>query len=568
MIKRRRANLVAINGRAKPSLLDWTAVEDEIKSRSGENREQKFLSFVLDHIFTVGNPRIRHWRSDGGNDRGIDAVVIEEEEKRIHFVNTKCVKGYEKSAHNFPSSEVDKSLTFLDELIHKSSTLLKCNRPLAEAVKATWDCLEASPYTLHFHLCSNQSPLVAEERIRLSLNLKAKKISLEEHHLQILAGERQRLVQPRSKRLSFKSEALERTLGKARTVAGYVSVSEIARFVSDDTGELDKSLFHANIRSFLGKETVINREIANSLTGMDREVFECLNNGIKLVCESIMTTGGAHPVHLVNPQVVNGLQTANVLFAHAMSPSVEMEETSIWVHITETRDPELAKRIALATNSQQRISNRDLRANDELQIKLERELKKKGFTYLRKQGETSKSPAGQTIDPVRLGQIILAYLLDMPEKSKTSALIFSDLYDEIFDPRLLSSDKVIALHSLYRLVEDKKRFAKAVQRKVSREEYGEEWIIEGIFHALYAIKLFCVGLGVDHTDFEVAKTFVEDALEAVAECFKTTESSAYRYFRLVATKAAIEEEVYLRVMSTQTNPAEKRQPDLFDYTEP
>jgi hypothetical protein len=114
-------------------------------------------------------------------------------------------------------------------------------------------------------------------------------------------------------------------------------------------------------------------------------------------------------------------------------------------------------------------------------VKIERELRKKGYRYLRKQGDVSDTTSGQTIDSLRLGQIALAYFLNLPEKAKTSDSIFGDLYDKVFDADVITANSVLAVHNLYRLIEDKKLLAKAVQRKISKDEYAEEWIIEGIF---------------------------------------------------------------------------------------
>jgi len=402
MISGAPARLVSIKGRVEPSLLDWTAVEEEIRKQEAQNREGAFLLFALRHLFDFGGTSTRHWLTDGGNDRGIDAVVIDDFSKRIHFINAKCVRAFEKSSRNFPSAEVDKSITFLDELIHKSRSLRNCNNELAEAVEEIWECLERDYYSLHLHICSNQSPLVDNERERLKLVLGSKKISLEEHHLQAFADGSPRILRADTRRLEFVGEKIERMLAKGRTITGYVSCTEAARFLSGSTGSLDPSLFHGNIRSFLGTRTSINREIARTLFSRDRALFECLNNGIKLVCERMLTAGGVHPVHLTNPQVVNGLQTAHVLHAFCETERQKGAEAYVLVHITETSDSGLANKIALATNSQQRIGTRDLRANDPLQLKLERELGKRGYRYLRKQGETSKVPAAQTIDALKL----------------------------------------------------------------------------------------------------------------------------------------------------------------------
>ena len=564
MTRRSAAHLVAISGRTDASLLDWTTVEDDLKNWPNQSREEAFLSLVISHLFDIRNPDIRFWRTEGGNDRGIDAIVIDDKEKRAHFVTTKCVKAFEKSARNFPSAEIDKSLTFLDEFIHKTLSLKTCNAVLASAVLELWDCFDQNYHSVHFHICSNQKPLVADEQQRLRLNLVGKKIALEEHHLLTFSNGRTRAIQPNLRKLTFSGGKIERTLRNARTITGYVSVAEVARFLTAPDGTLDPSLFQANIRAFLGDQTEINKDIAKTLYGNERELFECLNNGIKLVCEAALVAAGAQPIHVTNAQVINGLQTANVLFEFAKTRPDQAANAAVLVHITVTTDAKLVTNIALATNSQQRIGSRDLRSNDPLQIKLGRELKRKGFRYLRKQGEISDVPMAQTIDSLRLGQIIVAYKLGQPDKAKISNAIFGDLYDEVFNPKILSADVVISLHSLYRLIESKKILAKAAQRKISREEYSEEWIIEGIFHVLHATRLLCQGGSQNPYAFDEAKLFVDEAIDIISRCFEKADASAYRFFRVVATRTAIEEAISLRLAASGGKPKDKRQLSLFE----
>jgi hypothetical protein len=59
--------------------------------------------------------------TDGPNDRGVDAVVIEEraEGNIVHLFQIKCVSDFEKASNNFPSKEIDKLLSFIAEVLQK-----------------------------------------------------------------------------------------------------------------------------------------------------------------------------------------------------------------------------------------------------------------------------------------------------------------------------------------------------------------------------------------------------------------------------------------------------------------
>lgn len=539
-----RARFAAVTTIGIPTLLDWSTVEGEIRARSTElhDRGDAFLEFVRESLF----PGHEFIVTDGGNDRGVDAIALDDVDREIHVINSKCVRTHEKSTRNFSSGEVDKTLTFLDELIGKCESLESCNKELTKAVKEVWGRLEEGGYTLHLHLCSNQMPLVASESTRISLALRTKKIQLHEHHLRDLASGACLAVSPTARRLNFQSgNKFERLDATVRTVAGYVSLSELKSFLSGPDDQIDGSLFHGNVRAFLGSRTPVNGDIAATLNCERRDFFECMNNGIKVVCDSLITSVGSFPVNVVNPQIVNGLQTAHVCFQFASVNPILAETTMVLVQIAETKDRTRSAEIALASNNQQRIGTRDLRANDELQIKLERQLRKLGFSYIRKQAEQKRHHSAQSIDALRLGQIIAAYALGLPDKAKTQTqAIFDELYSSVFDPKFLSAERVVALHGLYSQIEQKRQFAKVIQRKLSSADYAEEWIIEGAFHVLYAIRLLMAANGLELFDLEKAGALIEEAISIVGSCFAKENTSAYRYFRLTATRGNIEEAVF------------------------
>lgn len=115
--------------------------------------------------------------------------------------------------------------------------------------------------------------------------------------------------------------------------------------------------------------------------------------------------------------------------------------------IYQTADPALVDRIVLTTNNQNRISNRDLRANDQVQIDLG-----KGFTiydyfYERK----PRQFAGVELDPTRIlpnelvAQSYLAVVMKKPSDGRGRKYkVWGEFYDKIFggqgvEPYILST---------------------------------------------------------------------------------------------------------------------------------
>ena len=144
-------------------------------------------------------------------------------------------------------------------------------------------------------------------------------------------------------------------------------------------------LFARNIRGFLGG-TSINQAMQATLR--DRpEYFWYFNNGVTIVCDGAqeITQRGRTVLRVDNPQVINGQQTTRVLAAQAeLAPTASVLARVIRVPRDGDSFEDLVSRIVEATNWQNQIRASDLVANDRRQVQIERELRKRGYQYLRK----------------------------------------------------------------------------------------------------------------------------------------------------------------------------------------
>jgi len=169
--------------------------------------------------------------------------------------------------------------------------------------------------------------------------------------------------------------------------------SWVFTMTGSDIGELyaraGKRLFARNIRGFLG-DTKINRAMEGTLS--DRpHYFWYFNNGVTIVCDDarMIKVKGREIIRVDNPQVINGQQTTRVLQSnesHAGKASVLVRVIAIQ-RSTDGADrhfEEIVSRIVEATNWQNAIRASDLVANDRQQVLIERELRKLGYQYLRK----------------------------------------------------------------------------------------------------------------------------------------------------------------------------------------
>jgi hypothetical protein len=204
--------------------------------------------------------------------------------------------------------------------------------------------------------------------------------------------------------------------------------------ISDPSG----ALFDSNIRRFLGKGRTVNAEILKTATeAASSYLFWFLNNGVTIVCDNCdpVRDPDNPMVKITNLQIVNGCQTATAL-AHAARDGTLRPDTRVLLKIFETTDPTLASRIVLTTNNQNRISTRDLKANDAVQQDMQRRFESYNLLYEHKvnQYATVALAGGQRIvSNEDVGQAFLAIALKKPgDARRRKYKVWTDNYGEIF----------------------------------------------------------------------------------------------------------------------------------------
>lgn len=210
---------------------------------------------------------------------------------------------------------------------------------------------------------------------------------------------------------------------------------DIANLVIGDPGG---ALFDSNIRRFLGKGRSVNADILKTATeAASSYLFWFLNNGVTIVCDSCdpVTDPDNPMVKITNLQIVNGCQTATAL-AHAARDGTLRLDTRVLLKIFETTDPTLASRIVLTTNNQNRISTRDLKANDAVQQDMQRRFERYNLLYEHKINQYTNTAltAGQHIvSNEDVGQAYLAIALKKPSDARRRKYkVWTDNYRDIF----------------------------------------------------------------------------------------------------------------------------------------
>jgi hypothetical protein len=216
------------------------------------------------------------------------------------------------------------------------------------------------------------------------------------------------------------------------------NAKEIAQIVlADVTG----SVFDSNIRRFLGTRGAVNGDILKTCTDVAVSAqFWFLNNGITIICDTfdaVTDPDNAH-VKIKNMQIVNGCQTASAL-AMAEKNGKLAPDTRVMLRIYEAADAQLVDKIVLTTNNQNKISSRDLRLNDKIQVDLQEAFKRYNFYYERKVNQYGPDvPAERIVVNEVAAQAYLAVVLKKPSDARRRKYkVWGEMYDRIFSGQVV-----------------------------------------------------------------------------------------------------------------------------------
>jgi uncharacterized protein YpmB len=219
-------------------------------------------------------------------------------------------------------------------------------------------------------------------------------------------------------------------------------------------------LFQRNIRGYLGKND-INRGIERTIE-REPEYFWYFNNGVTIVCDEArqIIDKQRKLLRVSNAQIINGQQTTRTLAGTTGKTATVLVKVIAVPRETaddQRRYSHLVSEIVSATNRQNAIGQVDLKSNDLEQIRLERDLKKLGYRYIRKRqskGETRRADPKKYkafIKKEELARAVGACLLDPFEvRLGVNRLFEDDLYGKIFDGR--PAIDYLTFYRLFRIV--------------------------------------------------------------------------------------------------------------------
>lgn len=548
-----------------PSLQDFSLVRTHVQqfTRDFELTTDSlgFMFFALDLILGLQDDEVEDAITDtsylsssgkeSGHDRGIDALHIETSEKPaiIHMFNFKYTGDEKKTASNFPSGEVDKILGFVSAMISGDENIRDTiNRHLYSKVEEIWQLFKSQNPKFVIHLCANYyRGLEENERKRFEREVsKYSNFKIEYNFMPnfVASLTRQGKQTVNAKLRAIDQNLFEKSDGDIRALIVNIDARELLRIVSNDADmrqnvqladyavlrrfSILEDAFEDNVRIYLKQKSKINRNIKETALSDDAYRFFYYNNGITITCSHFEYPKKVRNpiIELENLQIVNGSQTIHALFDAFVENEENFDHIDILCRIYETSKDELTVSIAEFTNSQNPVTSRDIRSNDYVQKKLEKELQALGYYYERKKGQHVGKSKSKRLDAEKVGQALFAFLTKMPAEAKNDKkLIFSDKYDEVFSDQI-TADFVLTVARLYNEIEARKKKRKTEIMSDSEIYEQESFILYSTHYLLYVISEFADLNGIPKNQSSYAQLigFYETALELIKQAISEERS--------------------------------------------
>lgn len=379
---------------------------------------------------------------DGGNDRGVDFFVVDEEWERVLIAQFKNLKNPVRAP-----KPADLALLFdtLNELAEPQELINVGRADLAEAAEALAEARQKGfTVQLHFVYPGKQG----DELDRLARRFNRQRgadgdpvsvtiVSLDDLELihDDFVGRSGRV--PEGTLNLIEGTALEQDGPYGRALVASLpgsTLRELYRAHKD-------RLFDQNVRLFLGKRKgSVNAGIRETLQDAnERGNFWAYNNGITVIAGSFDLADDQASVVLTDFSIVNGCQTT-VSLADA---GKDADDATVLARVIAAPNRDLVDRVIKFTNSQTPINIWDISARDHVQQRLQRELGEMDppWFYALRRGELSRisdrSRYGRgderRVLPFPQSAQFLAAMRGMPvEAYKDKSRLFTSLKERVF----------------------------------------------------------------------------------------------------------------------------------------
>ncbi len=416
--------------------------------RKGRTISRSFLNWFLENIFGIDDTSADDAICDGGQDKGIDAIYVDELNEEIIVFQSKTVESANKTIGDTSLKEFAGTLNQLstieniellekgnaNEILKKLVVDLKLKNKIANGfiVKGIFITNASADQNAAEYLASNESIKLFDKKKIVEVHIDFEK----------QGGVNDKFVFDCSHVIPLNFSTLD-------NIAEVWVFTAFASDLVEMSGIEDASLFQQNVRLALGS-TKVNKAIKKSILDPNEHVkFQLYHNGITIICDSAKHENDK--IIINNYVVVNGAQSISTLHLQKKNITENLKILTKIIKLN-TQDISLVKKITTNSNNQNAIKPRDLQSNQTIQQRLKTEFESiDGYEFAVKRGEILDE--GKVISNEDAGRMLLTFDLNEPWNSHQKSQIFDEYYSKIFGRPEVNAQRIILVYEILSFVE-------------------------------------------------------------------------------------------------------------------
>lgn len=471
---------------------------DEIKENYDyKNLSNAFIHWYLKNHFFLEDQEIGEAIIDGFGDNGIDAILLNEEEKELTVMQFKFPNDINGINSEISQGDILKTFNGFNLLIDK--TMNQESNPQFNQFKERINDMDIFSFKIYFVSFNKGIESIPNKELVENFARNFKKDYGSE--LQVKIHEKSNISNIYEK--MNRKNNLEITLSYKQLASAYdIDSMNIKSYVGLVNGEnlifsikdSIETIFDENIRLYEGKTSVNNSIKGTASNPEESEMFYFYNNGVTIICDKVNNSPNKLSVSLKGVSIVNGCQTVTSLYDLYIQNKLE-KGVDILTRIIEISDYNERMKITEYLNSQNPIKDSYFIANHTIIRDLQKSLEKKGY-YLERQineFEYKKHYGEQGVNnlvPIKLESVIqhyVGYWLDeyaSTAKRGKGSLFDKNKIDEILMD--INADRVIEANNMYKEISKIITSYRRTRRNQNKTEISE---FLGIEHSKFLNKI-------------------------------------------------------------------------------
>lgn len=418
--------------------------ESRVFYTGARTRSTALLAWFLSTAWRLDPDQVEDSICDGGGDKGIDALVVDDDLREITIFQAK-----HRTKSDLQQGDADlKNLVGAAALFEnaKSVNQLVKSAPNPELLRL----LDRLDIATKVSEGAHATRLVFVTNAVLDRAGRDYVRGLGQRTPVLDVWDRPRLaaVAARTRRPELRPDTVKLRAAAAPThlpIAPGVNIAAAivpAQQLVQMPGITDFTLFDRNVRLGLGK-TRINRELSDTVRNpLEHRFFPAYHNGLTILTNGLNTRGRNLELHGVS--VVNGCQSLLALYRNRADLSPELNLLVKVVQVAPESD--LPDKITYRANNQNPVDIRDQRSTDAVQRDLQAQVSSlygdKLFYVIRDGENPGAVPA---LDNQLAAQLLMAMYVKEPWNAVRKVRLFDDDYRRIFN-RDVDAARLLLLH--------------------------------------------------------------------------------------------------------------------------